>query len=103
MKSVYTCFCTDIIHEGHLNIIHEAAKLGKVIVGVLDDRQMVRYNRFPTKTLDERISIVKEIPEVSEVIVQHRIFYDDIFDQVRPDYIVHGSNWSDPGMENIKP
>ena len=63
---------------------------------------MVRYNRFPTKTLDERINMVKEISDVSEVIVQHRIFYDDIFVQVRPDYIVHGSNWSDPGMENIR-
>ena len=102
MKTVYTCFCTDIIHEGHMNIIHEAAKLGKVVVGVLDDTQMVRYNRFPTKTLDERINMVKEISDVSEVIVQHRIFYDDIFVQVRPDYIVHGSNWSDPGMENIR-
>ena len=28
MKTVYTCFCTDIIHEGHLNIIEEAHKLG---------------------------------------------------------------------------
>ena len=26
MKKVYTCFCTDFIHEGHLNIIKEAQK-----------------------------------------------------------------------------
>ena len=24
---VYTCFCTDNIHEGHINILKEAAKL----------------------------------------------------------------------------
>ena len=29
---VYTCFCTDIIHEGHLKIIEEAKKYGDVIV-----------------------------------------------------------------------
>ena len=29
MKTVYTCFCTDVIHEGHLNIINEAKKLGE--------------------------------------------------------------------------
>lgn len=34
MKIVYTCFTTDVIHEGHLNIIHEALKYGEVIVGV---------------------------------------------------------------------
>lgn len=38
MKTVYTCFCTDIIHDGHLNIIEEAHKRGKVIVGVLIKR-----------------------------------------------------------------
>lgn len=102
MKTVYTCFCTDIIHEGHLNIIHHAAKLGRLVVGVLDDQQMVRYNRFPTKTLEERIHMIQDISEVSEVIVQHRIFYDDIFEEIHPDFIVHGSNWDDPGMENIK-
>ena len=26
MKTAYTCFCTDVIHEGHLNIINEAKK-----------------------------------------------------------------------------
>lgn len=35
MKKVYTCFCVEVIHEGHLNIINEAAKLGEVTVGVL--------------------------------------------------------------------
>ena len=24
MKTVYTCFCTDVIHDGHLNIIEKA-------------------------------------------------------------------------------
>lgn len=29
MKKVYACFTTDVIHEGHLNIIKEAQNLGK--------------------------------------------------------------------------
>ena len=33
MKKVYTCGCTDVIHEGHTNIIKEAAKYGDVIEG----------------------------------------------------------------------
>ena len=41
MKTVYTCFCTDIIHEGHLNIIRNAAKLGQVIVGALTDLSLI--------------------------------------------------------------
>ena len=27
MKKVYACFCTDGIHEGHLNIIREAKNM----------------------------------------------------------------------------
>ena len=37
MKTVYTCFCTEVLHEGHLNIIEEAHKRGKVIIGCLSD------------------------------------------------------------------
>ncbi len=44
MKTVYTCFCTDIIHEGHLNIINEAKKLGKVVIG---NRCIVRQGSYP--------------------------------------------------------
>ena len=49
MKRVYTCFCTDIIHEGHRNLLRAAAELGAVTVGVLSDPEMLRYNRFPTR------------------------------------------------------
>ncbi|MCI9359733.1 MAG: phosphoenolpyruvate mutase [Hungatella sp.] len=101
MKTVYTCFCTDIIHEGHLNIIYEAQKLGKVIVGVLADEASIRYNRFPSVSLEERISLVKAIPGVDHVIVQNEIMYDKIFEQLHPDYIIHGDNWSLPSMQAI--
>ena len=48
MKRVYTCFCTDVIHEGHRNIIREAGKYGELTIGVLSDAAMIRFNRFPT-------------------------------------------------------
>lgn len=102
MKKVYTCFCTDIIHEGHLNIIKSASKLGTVTVGVLTDKEMIRYNRFPTKTMDERISMIKALPGVENVIVQDTIMYDKVIHSLRPDYVVHGSNWDEPGMKVIR-
>lgn len=101
MKTVYTCFCTDVIHEGHLNIINEAKKLGKVVVGVLADSASIRYNRFPTISLEERIKLIEDIPGVSKVVVQNDIMYDEIFETIHPDYIVHGNNWSSPSMKAI--
>ena len=102
MKTVYTCFCTDIIHEGHLNIINEAKKLGEVTVGVLSDAASIRYNRFPTLNLEERIELVKGIPGIYDVVIQDEIMYDKIFETLRPDYVVHGDNWSEPSMQAIR-
>lgn len=93
MKKVYTCFCTDVIHEGHLNIINQAKNYGEVIVGVLCDYQMIRYNRFPTISFDERVAMIENIEGVSGVVVQNEIFYDGILDRLRPDYVIHGDNW----------
>jgi len=101
MKKVYTCFCTDIIHEGHLNIINEALKLGDLTVGVLTDSAMIRYNRFPSVSLEERIKRVKDIDGVTNVIVQNRISYDEVFETLHPDIIVHGNNWSTPSMQAV--
>lgn len=102
MSTVYTCFCTDVIHEGHLNIIRESQKYGDVIVGVLTDSEMIRFNRFPTKTTKERVSMVEQIPGIKKVIIQETIMYNSIVEEIQPDYIVHGDNWKDPGMLMIR-
>ena len=93
VPKVYTCFCTDIIHEGHLNILREAQKYGEVIVGVLCDAEMVRYNRFPTRTLAQRVQQVEAVPGVSRVLVQDAIMYDKVLTELQPDYVIHGDNW----------
>ncbi len=95
MKTVYTCFCTDVIHAGHLNIINEARKLGRVIVGCLSDEASIRYNKFPTISQEERIKLYKKLEGVDEVVIQNDMLYDDIIASIKPDYIVHGDNWKE--------
>lgn len=95
MKKVYTCFTTDIIHEGHLNIIKEAAKLGRVTVGALSDAALIRYNRFPTISMEERMALYRGLEGVDEVVVQDDMTYDEIIKTLRPDIVVHGDNWKD--------
>ncbi len=102
MKTIYTCFCTDVIHEGHLNIINNAKEYGNVIVGVLADAASIKYNRFPSISLQERVNLVKGIPGVSEVVVQDEIMYDKVINKYRPDYVIHGDNWDEPGMQEIR-
>ena len=100
MKTVYTCFCTDVIHDGHINIINEAKKLGRVIVGALSDKALIRFNRFPTVPFEERVKLYKSLDGVSEVVVQDDMLYDEILGKLKPDYVVHGDNWKQ-GPEKI--
>ncbi len=99
-KKVYTCFCTDVIHEGHLNILQKAAAYGEVYVGVLSDAAMVGFNRFPTISLEQRMEIVRQTGLVKDVLIQQDVMYDHILEELKPDYVVHGDNWTE-GPEKV--
>ena len=94
MKKVYTCFTTDVIHGGHLNIISEAKKYGKVIVGVLSDKAKIQYDKFPIISFEERFEMIKSIDGIDEVVEQNNILYDEILERIKPDYVIHGDNWN---------
>ena len=93
MKKVYTCFTTDIIHEGHLNILREARKYGNVTIGALSDKALIRYNRFPTVSLEDRIALYRSLEGVDDVVIQDDMTYDAIVEKIRPDIVIHGDNW----------
>lgn len=102
MKKVYTCFCTDVIHEGHLNIINEAKKYGDVYVGVLTDEAMIKFSRFPTLNFSDRFELVKSIDGVKDVLVQDEIMYDAVISKLKPDYVIHGDNWKAGPMKAVR-
>ena len=95
MKKVYTCFTTDIIHEGHLNIINEAKKYGSVTIGALSDKALIRYNRFPTISQDERVALYRSLEGVDDVVIQDEMTYDATIERIRPDIVIHGDNWKE--------
>ena len=93
MKTVYMCFSTDIIHSGHINIIQKAAQLGRVVAGVLCDRCVAIYEKYPLLPEQERVKILENITGIDRVVVQNDIYYDEVIRKLRPDYVVHGDNW----------
>lgn len=94
-KKVYVGMSADIIHPGHLNIIHEAQKLGDVIVGVLTDAAIASYKRLPYLNYDQRSLVVKNLKGVSEVIPQTTLDYRPNLEKLKPDYVVHGDDWKE--------
>jgi len=102
MKTVYACFTTDVIHEGHLNIIRQAQNYGEVVVGVLTDEAMISFDRFPTVSFEERLALIRALEGVSRVVIQDTVLYDDIVRQLRPDYVIHGDNWTSGPLKIIR-
>lgn len=92
-KLVYVGMSADIIHPGHLNIIHEASKLGRVVVGVLTDAAIASYKRLPYLNYDQRALVVSNLKGVSEVIPQTTLDYRPNLRQLKPDYVMHGDDW----------
>ncbi len=101
-KMVYACFCTDIIHDGHLNIINEARKHGRLIIGVLTDEAMIQFNRFPIRNLEERMAMIEALDGVDQVIVQEEVLYDKNIARLKPDYVIHGDNWLEGPLRAIR-
>ena len=92
-KIVYVGMSADLIHPGHINLLTNAAKYGRVTVGVLTDNAIASYKRLPFMTYEQRRAVVESLQQVSEVIPQTRLDYTENLRMVKPDYVVHGDDW----------
>ncbi len=101
-RTVYMCFSTDMVHSGHIAIIKKAAKLGRLVVGVLSDEAVASYKRFPLMPFEERVALVENINGVSEVIEQRHLSYADNLRALKPDYVVHGDDWKSGFQKPIR-
>lgn len=92
-KIVYIGMSADILHHGHLNIINEGKKMGSVIIGLLTDEAIAGYKRLPLITYEDRKKIIENIKGVERVIPQETLDYSSNLNKIKPDYVVHGSDW----------
>ena len=92
-KAVYVGMSADLIHPGHLNILNEAAKHGRVVVGLLTDHAIASYKRLPHMTFEQRKQVVESLKGVDEVIAQDTLDYVPNLQSLKPDFVVHGDDW----------
>lgn len=101
-KKVYIGMTADIMHPGLIHIINEATKYGDVIVGLLTDKAIAKHKRLPYLTYEQRKEVVENIKGVSEVIPQEEWSYVDNLKRIRPDYIIHGDDWKNGPLREIR-
>jgi phosphoenolpyruvate phosphomutase / 2-hydroxyethylphosphonate cytidylyltransferase len=95
MKKVYVGMSSDVIHHGHINIIEKARELGEVTVGLLTDKAIASYKRVPLLSFENRKRIIENIKGVNKVIPQETLDYVKNLEKLKPDFVVHGSDWKD--------
>jgi phosphoenolpyruvate phosphomutase len=101
-KIVYIGMSADLIHQGHLNIIVEGRKLGKVIIGLLTDEAIASYKRLPLIAFNERKLIVENLKGVEKVIPQSTLDYVPNLKEIKPDYVVHGDDWKSGVQKEVR-
>ena len=92
-KTVYIAMSADILHPGHLNIIKQGEKHGVVTIGLLTDEAIASYKRLPFMNFEQRLAVIENIRGVSQVIPQTTLDYRPNLRKLRPNYVVHGSDW----------
>ncbi len=92
-KLVYVGLSADILHEGHINILKVANKLGDVIVGLLTDKAIASYKKIPHLSYKQREIVLKNIKFVKRVIPQKTLDYRPNLKMIKPNFVVHGDDW----------
>ena len=92
-KLVYVPMAADIIHPGHINLLSEAAKYGRVMVGLFTDEAIASYKKPPSMDYGQRKAVVESLKFVKYVVRQSTKEYDENLIKYKPAYMVHGTDW----------
>lgn len=102
MKTVYVAMSADIIHQGHLNVLNEARKLGDIIVGLHTDDVIRGYWRNPIMKYEERREVVSNIKGVVSVVPQDSLDQVSNLINLKPDYVLHGDDWREGSQKELR-
>lgn len=99
---VYVPMAADIVHPGHINIIHIAQQYGRVMVGLFTDDAIESYKRVPYMNYEQRKSVIQNIKGVAEVVPQLTRDYEDNLRKYKPKYMVHGTDWREGPLADVR-
>ena len=101
-KTVYVPMAVDILHPGHINIIKTAAELGEVTVGLFTDEAIMSYKTPPYMNYEARKTVIENVKGVSHVIPQVSRDYEPNLRKLKPDYMVHGTDWREGPLAEVR-
>lgn len=92
---VFTNGCFDVLHLGHVELLHYCASFGDVIVGLNSDASVKRLkgDSRPINSEQARMRILKSIKYVSEVFIFEEDTPYELIKSLKPDMIVKGGEY----------
>jgi D-beta-D-heptose 7-phosphate kinase / D-beta-D-heptose 1-phosphate adenosyltransferase len=95
-KIVFTNGCYDLLHAGHLSLLHGAARLGDVLVLAINSDASVRRLKGPERPLvpqSERAALLAALACVDAVTVFDEDTPLETIEAVRPHILVKGADY----------
>jgi glycerol-3-phosphate cytidylyltransferase len=93
MKRVMVDMSCTLLHHGHIRLLRKAADLGRVIVALTtDDEILTKKGYMPELSFEERKEILLAIKYVSDVIPSKWLLDDDYIRENKIDILVHGDD-----------
>jgi len=93
MKRVMVDMSCTLLHHGHIRLLRKAADLGRVIVALTtDDEILTKKGYTPELSFEERKEILLAIKYVWDVIPSKWLLDDDYIRENKIDILVHGDD-----------
>ncbi len=93
-KKVFIPMSADFLHHGHINILLQAKKYGKVIVGLMTDKGIESYKKIkPLVKYKDRKKILEQIKLIDKIIPIGGLLYSKFAIKYKFDYFIHGDDW----------
>ena len=93
MRTVYVSLIADLLHAGHIKILKEAEKRGRVVVGLLTSSAISELNDIAYLKYDHRQDVLLSLTMIDKVVPQSTASYQDNLLSLKPDFVVHGNDW----------
>ena len=96
-KRIMVDMSATLIHHGHIRLLKRASSYGNVIVALTTDEEILLKKGYqPELSFDFRREILLSIKYVNEVIPSPWLIDEDFLDLNRIDFLIHGSDNSNP-------
>lgn len=96
-RVVFTNGCFDLLHRGHVRYLEEARDWGDILVVAVNSDHSVRQIKGPSRPIlnqEERSEVLAALHCVDVVIIFEEPDPLAVIEQIRPDVLVKGADWS---------